>query len=144
MDHSLTFEKEHNLMKVLKGDLDYLRPAVIVSVGTGLRKSGYFVLLLSTSISVTFPNSMRSMGGSKPSSGSLLPVRSLATLENQQDRSCPNSVAECWAHTPRSFKSLRSLESESEIQTKLTLSFPAAIKNKPKGNKFAISGDWVF
>lgn len=35
----LTFDEEHNLMKVLKGDLDYLRPAVIVSVGTGLRKS---------------------------------------------------------------------------------------------------------
>ncbi len=35
----LTFDEEHRLMKVLKGELDYLRPAVIVSIGTGLRKS---------------------------------------------------------------------------------------------------------
>jgi integrase len=35
----LTFDEEHRLMKVLKGKLDYLGPAVIVSIGTGLRKS---------------------------------------------------------------------------------------------------------
>src|SRR5258708_4198744 len=35
----LTFEEEKRLMAVLEGNLDYLRPAVIVSVGTGLRKS---------------------------------------------------------------------------------------------------------
>lgn len=35
----LTFDEESRLMKSLTGDLDYLRPAVIVSVGTGLRKS---------------------------------------------------------------------------------------------------------
>src|SRR6266496_845272 len=35
----LTFDEESRLMEALTGDLDYLRPAVIVSVGTGLRKS---------------------------------------------------------------------------------------------------------
>lgn len=35
----LTFDEEANLMKVLNGDLQHLRPAVIVSIGAGLRKS---------------------------------------------------------------------------------------------------------
>lgn len=35
----LTFDEEHRLMKALNGGLDYLRSAVVVSIGTGLRKS---------------------------------------------------------------------------------------------------------
>ncbi len=35
----LTFDEEQRVMKVLRGELDYLRPAVILSLGTGLRKS---------------------------------------------------------------------------------------------------------
>ncbi len=35
----LTYEEEDRLMKVLTGDLAYLMPAVIVALGTGMRKA---------------------------------------------------------------------------------------------------------